>query len=192
MGMPALSESGHWTVEMLETLPDDGNRYECIDGELYVTPPPATAHQWIVSMLLRLLGPYVDESGTGITLAAPTGVEVDQRTMVEPDVLVSRLPSSSRVKRLLGEDLLLAIEVLSPTTARRDRGVKHALYTRIGVDEYWIVDVEERRVHCARSGSDVVELVTGHLTWHPAGAPRPLVIDLPALFDGIPAVFREA
>jgi Uma2 family endonuclease len=192
MGMPALSESGRWTVEMLETLPDDGNRYECIDGELYVTPPPATAHQWIVSMLLRLLGPYVDEFRIGLTFTAPTGVEVDQRTMVEPDVLVSRFPSSSRVKCLLGEDLLLAIEILSPTTARRDRGVKRDLYARVGVDEYWIVDIEERRVQRSRSGADDIELVTGQLTWHPAGASRALVIDLPALFDGIPTVFREA
>jgi Uma2 family endonuclease len=191
MGMPALSESGRWTIDLLETLPDDGNRYECIDGELYVTPPPATVHQWMVSMLLRLLGPYVDESGIGFTFTAPTGVEIDARTMVEPDVLVSRFPSSNRVKRLLGEDLVLAIEILSPTTARRDRGVKHALYTRIGVDEYWIVDIEERRVQCSRPGADDVELVTGQLTWHPAGASRPLVIDLPALFDAIPAVLRE-
>jgi Uma2 family endonuclease len=133
--MPALSESGRWTIDLLETLPDDGNRYECIDGELYVTPPPATAHQWMVSMLLRLLGPYVDESGIGFTFTAPTGVEVDPSTMVEPDVLVTRFPSSNRVKRFLGEDLLLAIEILSPTTARRDRGVTRAIYTRIGVDE---------------------------------------------------------
>jgi hypothetical protein len=54
------------------------------------------------------------------------------------------------------------------------------------------VDIEERRVQRSRSGADDVELVTGQLTWHPAGASRPLVIDLPALFDGIPAVFREA
>lgn len=191
MGMPALSESHRWTIEMLETLPDDGNRYECIDGELFVTPPPATVHQWIVSSLVRLLGPYVEESRTGIALIAPTGVEVDPRTMVEPDVLVTRFPSSRRVKRLLGEDLLLAVEVLSPTTARRDRSVKLALYARIGVDEYWIVDIEARCIERWRPGGTAAEIITERLSWHPNGAPHPLVIDLPVLFDAIPMMFRE-
>jgi Uma2 family endonuclease len=187
-----MTEPYRWTIEMLETLPDDGNRYECIDGELFVTPPPATVHQWIATAFIRLLGPYVDESGIGIALTAPTGVEVDPGTMVEPDVLVTRFPTSRRVKRLLGGDLLLAVEVLSPTTARRDHDVKRALYARIGVDEYWIVDIEARCIERWRPGADIPETITERLSWHPSGALRPLVIDLPALFDAIPEMLREA
>jgi Uma2 family endonuclease len=85
---------------------------------------------------------------------------------------------------------LLTIEVLSKSTARRDRTIKRAFYARIGVHEYGIVDQAARRVERWRAGAAEAELESGTLTWRPVGAARALLIDLPALFDAIPEPYR--
>jgi Uma2 family endonuclease len=81
--------------------------------------------------------------------------------------------------------LLLAVEVLSPSTARADRTVKRRLFQRVGVPEYWIVDVEARLVERWRPGDARPEIVTDALAWQPEPAHAPLVIDLPTLFAAI-------
>ena len=77
--------------------------------------------------------------------------------------------------------LLLAIEVLSPATAARDRGVKRRLYQRHS-DEYWIVDLDARLIERWRPGDERPEILDGTLTWQPPGAGAPLTVDLPAFF----------
>src|SRR5215813_11419792 len=86
MSMPA--PVGRWTVAMLDSLPDDGNRYEVIDGELFVTPAPSYAHQRIVLELGRLLAAYLDGSREAEVLIAPAHVRAGERTSVEPDLFV--------------------------------------------------------------------------------------------------------
>ena len=184
MGMPATTS--HWTVEMRNALPDDGQRYEVIDGELFVTPAPRWAHQEAVGRLHLLLAPYVAAQAVGHVILSPADVEFARDTVVEPDLFVVPLVDGRRPRdwREAGH-MLLAIEVLSPTTARLDQGRKRALYQRQGVDEYWIVDVDGRVMQRWRPGDDRPEVLTERLTWAPPGAESALAIDLATFFADI-------
>ena len=186
MGMPK-SGAERWTVERVLALPSDGNRYELIDGELLVSPSPSLSHQRVVMELLFLLKPWVEGQGIGAIAMAPADLELEEDSLVQPDVFV--VPQVvEEMRKLQWRDikgLLLAIEVLSPSTARNDRVKKRALFSRVGVPEYWIFDTKRRRVERYRPGVDIPELCESTLAWHPertAGAREPLVIDLPHFF----------
>jgi Uma2 family endonuclease len=188
--MPAV-QMPYWTAAMVRELPDDGKRYECIDGELLVTPSPSTLHQSVAVQLIVRLMPYVrDLCSEFCALHAPLDVELDDGMIVQPDVLAFRLTPEIEQKRIHGRDLLLAVEVLSPGTASRDRGVKRAFYQRIGVGEYWIVHPASRLVERWARGATAPVWEDAVLTWQPEGAAHALVIDLPALFDAVPEQFR--
>lgn len=128
--------------------PEDGNRYEAIGGELYVTPPPVFEHQDISMRLGVALYRVLQEPGHGVVVAAPVGVEFpDSEEGVQPDlVFVSKARSGIIRRGWIRGAPDLVVEILSPTTARRDRGVKLELYQRQGVAEYWIVDGNARSV----------------------------------------------
>jgi Uma2 family endonuclease len=128
--------SGEWTVEMLETLPDDGLRYELIDGTLIVSPAPIMVHQRAVVRMLVLLvnvcGPEYE------ALVAPVDWQPDRHTSLQPDVLVVR---KDRIgEKNIRQVLTVAVEVASPGTARYDRLVKFSRYAEGGVQQYWLVD----------------------------------------------------
>lgn len=190
MGMPALSQSIHWTAELVREIPDDRNRYECIDGELLVTPSPGNPHQAVVGELYRALYPYVREMGVGFVQFSPLDVELDEGMIVQPDVLAFHITPESAKGRIHGPDLLLVVEVLSRGTMKRDRTLKRSFYARIGVHEYWIVDQAARRIDRWRAGATKAVVETGTFSWQPEGAVRPLLLDLAALFDAIPEPFR--
>ena len=145
MGMATVSK--HWTIDKVRALPDDRNRYEIIDGELFVTPAPAVVHQRAVLQLALRLVPYLKAQGLGEPIIAPADVEIAPDTMVEPDIFVIP-PIAGALPRSWtdAERLLLVVEVLSPTSARADRVRKRALYARVRIPEYWIVDVDGRVV----------------------------------------------
>ena len=180
MSMPALSS---WTVEMVRALPDDGNRYEVVGGALLVTPSPSLPHQNAAFQLARLLADHADATASGQVVIAPADVVYDARTMVEPDVFVLPLVDGrwARTVEEAGAPLLV-IEVLSPTTARRDRTVKRALYQRHGVPEYWIVDTERRVIERWRPRDVVPEILATSIAWRIGASGSALVIDLPAFF----------
>src|SRR4026208_2228469 len=124
MAMPATMDRG-WTVEMVRAIPDDNNRYPGVDGELFVTPSPSWRHGDVVVELALMLAKYLSENAVGHLKVSPQDVELDYRTLVEPDLFV--VPLVSGKKPRVWEDvreLLLVIEVLSPSTARLDRRVK--------------------------------------------------------------------
>ena len=134
-----------WTSADLEVLPDvDGNRYEIIDGELYMSKQPHYHHQLTCSNITWLLGNWSIETGLGQTVGAP-GIIFAEDDDVAPDVVWC---SYERLEKVLGDDgefhaaPELVIEVLSPgrTNERRDRQAKLTLYSRRGVEEYWILD----------------------------------------------------
>ena len=181
MGMPA--QDTYWTPEMVRALPDDGKRYECIDGELLVTPSPALPHQHVAFALARALDAYARQHRVGTTVMAPADVQFDERSVVEPDVYVGVTATGKMPMHT--EDLVrlaLAVEVLSPSTARRDRGVKRRLYQRWPVGEYWIVDLDARLIERWRANDERPEIVAEQLVWRPDAALPPFELDVPTFF----------
>jgi Uma2 family endonuclease len=130
-----------FTVDDLEGMPDDDNRYELIDGMLLVSPAPDWPHQEMGAELffqLRLRFP----PGVRV-LTAPFAVRTGTDSEVQPDVLVARFADLNRNSRNLPVAPLLAVEVLSPSTRLKDLNLKKAHYERIGVASYWILDPNE-------------------------------------------------
>ncbi|HEX7938047.1 MAG TPA: Uma2 family endonuclease [Gemmatimonadaceae bacterium] len=182
--MPAAQTD--WTVEMLDALPDDGQRYELIDGLLYVTPAPSYEHQAVAFAFGRVLHAYVRPSAVARASGAPSDVRKPNRTRnrVQPDVFVVRLTDGKRPDYPFDlADLLLAVEVESPSSTKLDYQVKRNLYLRNGIAEYWVVNPITRIVFRWRDADEPGEVFSGRMTWHPEGFKKPLVLDLPALFD---------
>ena len=184
MAMPA--EITRWTAAMARALPDDGKRYEVLDGELVVSPAPSWIHQLVVGAFYARLRSYVSGYRLGSALMAPADVEFSDGRLLEPDLFVVPLVNGriahdwASVRRLL-----LVIEVLSPSTARIDRGKKRVIYLDEEVPEYWIIHPEARMVERWRPGATQAEIVDDALTWQPMSDSPELVIDLRELFDEI-------
>ena len=175
-----------FTADELDDLPDDGNRYEVIDGELFVTPAPMRVHQRLQMELILLLGPYAKSCELAL-FAAPTAVRASAVTEVQPDLLaISRTADVSEDgRRIRMPALWLAVEILSPSTERLDRGRKRKAYLGNGVREYWIVDGATRSVDVWTTESKSARTTHDTLVWHP-------VPDLDALRIDLPPLFREA
>lgn len=178
-------ERRDWTVEELRALPDDGRRYEVIDGELFVTPSPSWMHQRAVVELLTHVRPYAIACSLEC-LVAPAEVTFSPRRSVEPDLLVVPTIDGRGAERF--EDvgrLVLAVEVISPSTARVDRHRKRRLYQSEAVPEYWIVDPAARFVERWRPGDEEPEILVESLVWQPDAEREPLVIDVAAYFRSV-------
>lgn len=184
MRMPQISHA--WTPEEVRALPDDGRRYEVVRGELLVTPAPTFRHQDAVLRLVVVLRDYTERTGVGYALMSPADIEPEAGALVQPDVFVGRIPADRRPGDWSDfSRLLLAVEVLSPSTARADRTVKRLLFQRAGVPEYWVVDLEARLVERWCPGDDRPEVLTERLVWQPAPAIPPLEIDLVRFFGQV-------
>jgi Uma2 family endonuclease len=135
--MPRVSDD--WTVDDLEHLPDDGLQYELVDGMLLVSPAPNPAHQEVISELcaqLRAVAPKHLKA-----LVAPLDWQPDRHTSLQPDLLV--VDRKNIGKKNISRPLALAVEVLSPSTRRKDRVLKFSKYADAGVASYWIIDPAE-------------------------------------------------
>jgi Uma2 family endonuclease len=175
-----------WSADDVQALPDDGNRYEVIDGELFVTPSASLKHQDIVLRLTRLLGDYLDRVNVGKLVIAPADVSFSNTRLVQPDLFVAAL-INGRAPRQLDEirHLVLAVEVLSPATAREDRVAKRRLYREERVDEYWIIDPDSRTFERSTPDESKVAVLADEMNWRPAGATQSLTIDIPEFFASI-------
>ena len=131
----------------LAHVPDDGQRYELLDGELHVTPSPSPLHQRVSKRLQRQLEAYFEGRGLGEVFNAPLDVILSFHDIVEPDLIVVTDPAQISARAIEGPPTL-AVEVLSPTSEHRDRGVKARRYAELGVPHYWIVDLEARAIEC--------------------------------------------
>ena len=125
-----------FTRQDLESMPDDGHRYELIDGTLIVTPAPSHGHQTIVVRLLVLLDQACPSDMQ--VLVAPFDVALADDTVMQPDLLVAQ--RSAFTARDLPTAPLLAVEVLSPSTRRVDLTLKRDRYAAAGCQSYWVVD----------------------------------------------------
>jgi len=177
MGMPATHRT--WTVDEVWALPDDGNRYEIVDGELFVTPAPTWRHGDAAAELHLRLATYASIHQVAHIKVAPPDVVYGKHTMVQPDLFAVPLVEG-RKPRTWEEAgrLLLAVEVLSPGTVRADREVKRRLYQRQRAPEYWIVDVDARLVERWRPDDGSPEILTARLEWRPDPDLAPFELDL--------------
>jgi Uma2 family endonuclease len=185
MAMPALMPR-IWTAAEVQALPDDPtHRYECVDGELLVSPTPRTLHQSAVTELALLLGPLVRSAGVGAIVCAPSDWVLDPRTLVQPDLYVVPLVEGRRPRtdEERGHPLLF-IEILSPSTARFDRVVKRGRYQRAGI-EYWIVDLDSRLIERWLPGDERPSIHAERVEWQPANADAPFVIALEPFFTEV-------
>ncbi|HSR68023.1 MAG TPA: Uma2 family endonuclease [Acidobacteriota bacterium] len=128
-------------------LPDDGKRYEIIEGDLYVTPSPTTRHQRISKRILFLLMQELEEHGEGEVFNAPCDVLLDEHNVIQPDLIFVRQDNEAIVKEknIQGTPDLL-VEIVSPSTRRTDVMIKSRLYARFQVPHYWIVDPDLDRI----------------------------------------------
>lgn len=184
MAMPRTEPiQGEWTVEDWRQLPEDGQRYEVIDGVLVVTPAPRLLHQKALLVLSEHLRPVT--RGSALLLWSPAEIAFTRKRVVQPDLFVAPLVDGREPRGWSAiTRLLLAVEVLSPSTAARDRTLKRRLYQE-HADEYWIVDLDARRVERWRPEDSRPEVLDVVLEWRPAGAGRALVLDLPEFFGEV-------
>jgi Uma2 family endonuclease len=131
---------GSWTYEDYAALPDDGHRYEIVNGVLVMAPAPSPEHQSIAVRIAYYLFPHIDLVGIGKLFTAPIDVELGPKNVYQPDLVVVLNAHLDRVaeKKIIGAPDLV-VEVASPSTAAYDRLTKYEEYARAGITEYWIV-----------------------------------------------------
>lgn len=122
-------------------FPEDGKRHEIIDGEHFMTPAPSTRHQRISGRIFRILSDFVEENKLGEVFCAPYDIVLSDVDVVQPDIVFI----SSENKHIITESNIqgtpdLVIEIISETTRKTDKVIKHRLYEKFGVKEYWIID----------------------------------------------------
>jgi Uma2 family endonuclease len=175
MGMAAPI---YYTADMVRALPDDGNRYETVHGELLVTPAPRAPHQYVVTTLVTRLANYLATQPVGQVLLSPADISWGPNVLVQPDVFVVAAEEARTFDWARMKTLLLAIEVLSPSTRRYDRFTKRRVYQEFRVPCYWTVDIEGRAAEVWTPEATFPTIERERLLWHPEGAADALVIPL--------------
>lgn len=179
MGMAAPV---HFTADMVRALPDDGNRYETVHGELLVTPAPRPLHQLVLERLRGRLWAYLEKHPVGVLLSAPADISWGPDILVQPDLFVVPLEEARTLDWTHMQHLLLVAEVPSPTTARYDRVTKRRLYQEVHIPCYWIVNPDERAVEIWTPGATSPLIERERVVWTSADPHPPLTIDLEGMF----------
>jgi Uma2 family endonuclease len=191
--LPPLTPSPHimgmslaiprYTLEDLARFPDDGQRYELVEGMLIVTPSPGMDHEVVIHRLHVALGNFLDPAGAA-HIVGRSEIEKGERTHLEPDLLVipSTIPPATPWKDV--RDWWLAVEVFSRSSVIYDREIKAGVYLALGVQEVWLVDPRRGTVEVRRVG-DEPHIVSDRLHWIPPRGDRGLAIDLAEIFRDI-------
>jgi Uma2 family endonuclease len=182
--MSNRSQRYTWTYADYARFPDDGNRYEVIDGEVLVTPAPSPHHQHVLLTLSMALRKYVEGYGLGVVLPDVDVLFVTGQ-FLRPDLVF--VPESARegiTNRGVELPPGLIVEVLSPTSARIDRVKKPRRYGDFGVPEYWVADPKARVVWVWRvaQGAREPERVASTLEWRPSPDVPPLELEMSEIF----------
>jgi Uma2 family endonuclease len=180
-----------WNYARWEQLPADGNRYEIIDGVLFMTTAPSFFHQWIVQRLVRLVGIPSEDQGLAYFVTAPIGVLMPGCDPVQPDFLLVRQANAGIIvdRRVRGVPDLI-VEVLSPTNPEQDTETKREAYARAAVPEYWIVRPETRDLmvywqpDAQQSDYTQIQLIAPDATL--SSPTLPIQLAVAALFAGAP------
>ena len=161
-------------------------RYELIEGELYMVPSPRPTHQKIVVALAFTIREYVQEHDLGEVLVAPLDVVLSDEDVLQPDILfISKQRMGIVTEQNIKGPPDLVVEVLSPGTADRDRTIKRARYLRFGVREYWIVDPGTRTIEVLKAGALEFETVRVYSEGTTAGSPvlDGLQVEVSSIFE---------
>ena len=187
MALPSRVEGKRYTYQDFLELPDDGKRYEIIDGELYVSPAPTTKHQRSTTRLTTTLDVHTRSRRLGEVFAAPFDVVLANDAIVEPDIVyVSRGRRSIITEPNIQGAPDLVVEVISPSSTRRDQETKRDLYARYKVPYYWLVHPVQEWIRAYELGADgAYELVAeAHKDEAFSASPFPdLTIQLAELWD---------
>ena len=140
-------QQGQWTYEDYAAIPEDGHRYEVVNGVLYMSPSPNLGHQSIVGEIFAYLRDFAWSGELGEVFIAPVDVELNEGNVVQPDVLVVLKEHLGRLRksRVIGAPDLV-VEVASPSTTRHDMHAKLDAYASAGVPEYWMVNPDAQAV----------------------------------------------
>jgi Uma2 family endonuclease len=182
MGMAAPL---YYSAEMVRALPDDGNRYETVHGELLVTPAPRAWHQVVVRRVGTRLDRYLEEHKVGFLFHSPADISWGKDILVQPDLFVVNIEQARTLDWTRMKRLLLTIEVLSPTTARYDRHTKRRLYQEVGIPDYWIVDPDEKLIEVWTPEDQFPTVDRERVRWKPERVEQEFVMDLAELFKPI-------
>jgi Uma2 family endonuclease len=182
MGMAAPI---YYSADMVRSLPEDGNRYETVHGELLVTPAPRPWHQVLVRRLIVALDQYLTAHPVGELLSSPADISWGPDILVQPDLFVVDLREARSLEWAKMKSLLFVVEVLSPSTTRFDRFAKRRLYQEVGIPVYWIVDPAQRAVEVWTPESELPTIERERVDWHPEGAEDAFVVHLEELFRPI-------
>jgi Uma2 family endonuclease len=182
MGMAAPL---YYSAEMVRDLPDDGNRYETVHGELLVTPAPRAWHQVIVRRVGNRLDRYLEEHTVGFPFHSPADISWGTDILVQPDLFVVEMEQARTMDWTKMTRLLLTVEILSPTTARYDRHTKRRLYQEVGIPLYWIVDPDQKLVEVWTPEYQFPKVERERVKWRPEGVQENFVLDLEELFEPI-------
>ena len=178
----AMPQTKIWTLEELHSLPEDGNKYELLHGQLFVTPAPTFDHDTIIARLNALLVPFVMSHLLGYVYM--NSVIQKGGSELLPDLLV-RQPGAPKTEWKAAPVPILVVEVLSPSTRRRDREYEQPFYfDEVGVPEYWIADGDERSITVMRAGTPVY-VALDRVTWSPPGVQASLEINLADVFGPV-------
>ena len=169
-----------YTVDEIESWPDDGNRYELLDGVLLVTPSPGAPHQFVTARITATLVGFVAE-WPDIQVASPGVIMVRPKIELQPDVLVLRQPRGE-VRWEKFSEHLLAVEVQSPSTKIYDRDYKRPAYLSLGVKEVWRVDLDRQLVFVSKPGSATDQLHDSVIRWEPPTLGRSFPLPLSQIF----------
>jgi Uma2 family endonuclease len=173
-----------YTLEDLASFPDDGNRYELVDGFLLVTPAPMLPHQVVLSRIARWLVLGLGDPPPALVLT-PGVVENAPNLHLEPDILVVPVTEPMHGKWTDVRVFWLAVEVSGRGSRIYDRDHKRPACLRAGVREVWRADLKERCILVSRPGAPDEERRTESIAWQPPELPQPLLLDVAAVFEGI-------
>ena len=181
----AMPITRHFTAADLAAMPDDGQRYEIVRGELLVTPAPRDLHQLIVTRLFGELWEYLKPHGLADQLVtAPADITFANDTVLEPDLFVADTSALLRSRKWTDvTTLFLVVEVISRSTTRNDRTTKREEYQRHGVPHYWIVDGDQRQVEVWTPDAQAPVIERERILWRHSAIADECVIDLVKLFD---------
>jgi Uma2 family endonuclease len=183
---PTPGERCGLTYEDYCALPDDGLRYEIIEGALFAEPSPRPTHQEVAFRLATLLDAHVRTRGLGKVYIAPVDVILDRRAVMVPDLIfIARDRLGIVTERGVEGAPDLIVEILSPGTARRDRVAKRNEYARYGVRHYWLVDPEAKTLEAlefAEGAYRLLAAVVGEADFRPVLFPE-LTISLLELWS---------